>query len=223
MKKIIIAENILKAVGNTNSIFRRGGIEVHSAKTSEELLALHRQHNGDVIITDLTLPSMGGAKLCAAIRGEDALKNISIILACEKMQASLPLCRNAGANTVIEKPVDPVELFIKVSELIAVPQRQDMRVMIRVALSGGAGSPLHTSSENISISGMFLETTSELKEGDQMNCAFNIGHNEVKVNARVIRVDLAPSGRYRCGVKFMNLEMKSMIVIEHYVKSRSKT
>ena len=176
------------------------------------------------MITDLALPSMGGAKLCAAIRGEDSLKNISIILACETMHANLPLCRNAGANTVIEKPIDPVELFIKVSELIAVPQRQDMRVMIRVALSGGAaGSPSFASSENISISGMLLETAGELNQGGQMNCAFNIGHNEIKVTAKVVRVDRAPSGRYRCGVQFMNLDMKSMIVIEHYVKSRSKT
>lgn len=223
MKKIIIAENILKAFDNTNSLFRRGGIEVHSAKTSEELLELHRQHNGDIIITDFALPSMGGAKLCAAIRGDEALKNSSIILACETMHASMPLCRNAGANTVIEKPVDPVELFIKVSELIAVPQRQDMRVMIRVDLSGGAaGSPPLAISENISISGMLLETTSELKEGDEMNCAFNIGHNEIKVTAKVKRVDRAPSGRYRCGVKFMNLDVRSMIVIEHSVRSYSK-
>lgn len=224
MKKIIIAENILKTVDSSNSIFRRGGIEVHSAKTSEELLELHRRHNGDIIIADFALPVMGGAKLCAAVRGEASLKNVSIILACEKMQAQQPFCRDTGANAVIEKPIDPVELFIKVSELIAVPPRRDMRVMLRVAVSEAAsGSASFAGSENISISGMLLEMSTEVKPGDLMNCAFHIGHSEIKVAAKVVRVEVAPSGRYRCGIRFMNLDTKSLIVIETYVKSRSKT
>ena len=223
MKKIIIAENILKAVGSDNSIFRRGGIEVYHAKTSEEMLALHREQKGDVIITDYALPVMGGARLCAIIRGEDSLKGVSIILACEKIHASPALCGSACANSVIEKPVDPVEFFNKVSELIAVPPRRDMRVMLRVAVSGGRpGLPSFASSENISMSGMLLEMTDALKPGDEMNCAFNIGHSEIKVTAKVTRVDLTSSGRYRCGVKFMNLDTKSLIVIEQFVKARSK-
>ncbi|MDH4162652.1 MAG: response regulator [Nitrospirota bacterium] len=224
MKKIIIAENILKVVGSANSMFRRGGIEVHPAKTSEELLALHRQHKADIIITDFALPVMGGARLCAEIRGDDSLKNVSIILACEKMHVSPALCGNAGANAMIEKPVDPVELFIKVSELIAVPPRRDMRVMLRVAVSGGAaGSPSFATSQNISISGMLLESAVELKPGDQMDFAFTIGHTEIKVTAKVMRVEATSSGRYQCGVKFVNLDTKSLIVIEQYVKSRSKS
>lgn len=223
MKKILIAENILKAVGSNKALFGRGGIEVHSAKTSEELLALHHQVNGDIIITDFALPAMGGAKLCAAIRGEEKLKTVSIILACDKAQAGLPLCKKAGANAVIEKPVDPVELFIKVSELITVPPRRDIRVLLRVAVSGGmAGSPSFANAENISISGMLMETNQHLKLGDQMDCSFFVGHSEINVAAKVMRVELTPSGRYRCGMQFMNLDTKSLIVIEQYVKSRSK-
>ncbi len=223
MKKILIAENILKAAGNANSLFSRGGIEIHSAKTSEELLDLHRRLHGDIIVTDFALPVMGGAKLCAAIRGDEALKNVSIILACDKVHAGLPLCKNVGANSMIDKPVDTVELFMKVSELISVPPRRDMRVLLRVAVSGGVdGSPSFANSENISISGMLMETNQKVAVGDQVNCSFFVGHNEIKVTGKVMRSDLLPSGRYRCGLKFVNLDTKSMIVIEHFVKSRAK-
>lgn len=223
MKKIVIADTILTILDRSNSLLRRGGIEIFAAKTAEEILDLHRQKNADIIIVDFTFPAMGGAKLCAAVRNDASLKGTSIILACDKVHRDLPLCRNAGANAVIEKPVDPVDLYLKVSELIAIPQRRDIRVLLRVAVSSGAaGAPSFASSENISISGMLIETNLKMAPGDQVDCSFFIGHNEIKVQSRVMRVELAASGRYRCGVRFLNPDTKSMIVIEQYVKSRSR-
>jgi CheY-like chemotaxis protein len=222
VKKVIIAENILETIGGVQSLFSRGGITVFPARTSEDLLALHRQKKADLIIADLDLPDMGGAELIARVRRDAALKSVSIIMACDGSEEARKLCREAGANAVVEKPVDATALFARVSELIVVPQRKEMRVLLRVSVEDGLGgtSPIFASSENISMSGMLLETNHPYETGDRLLCSFHIGHSEVKVEGTVVRSVPVASGRYRCGIQFINLDTKTMIVIEQFVHSR---
>ena len=165
---------------------------------------------------------MGGQKLCSAIRGDAALRDVSLIVACGT-DARAAQCREAGANAVIVKPVDPVALFGMVSELIVVPVRKDMRVLLRINVIGGDGAvPFFASSENISISGMLIETGARLNKDDRVLCQFYIGHSEMKAEARVTRSETSPAGRFRYGVKFVNLDAKMLIIIEQFIRSRSR-
>jgi CheY-like chemotaxis protein len=221
MKKIIIAETILKDVGRASTVFGRGGITVIPAGSAEELLELHRRRKGDLIIADQAQPVMGGKRLCDAIRGEEALRDVSIILACDEVQARLPVCRDAGANAVIVKPVDPVALFTKTSELLVVPQRQSMRVMLRVSVDGGTGgTPFFATSENISLSGILLESNYQFRKDDRITCTFFVGHSEVKVDGAIMRIDRSSSGKIKYGVRFLNPPTKALVVIDHFIKQR---
>ena len=224
MKEIIIAESILAAVGRSSSVFSRGGLVVRSARSAEDILAHHRQKKAHLIITDLAQPVMGGARLCVFLRQDPCLRDVSIILACDAVQAGLPSCRDAGANAVILKPVDPIALFTKMSELLVVPQRKDMRVLLRVNVSAGSDTaPFFATSENISLSGMLLESNYRFKREDRLSCSFFIGHSEVIVDGTVMRVDRASSGRHRYGIQFLNPPTKALVVIEQFVKSQRRT
>jgi CheY-like chemotaxis protein len=224
MKKIIIAETILKTVGSSDTLFGRGGIVMLQARTSEDVLAVHRRRRADLIIADFSLPVMNGAELCAAIRSDESLKGVSIILACDETQEALQACSNAGANAVIVKPIDAFSLFTKMSELLVVPQRKDMRVLMRVSVNGGRGSsPFFATSENISISGMLFETNYRFKRGDQITCSFFVGHSNVSIDGTIMRVDPASSGMSRYGVRFLNPPTKALVVIEQFVKRQKKS
>ncbi len=225
MKKIIIAQDILDAVGGSRSLFGRGGIAVYSARTCEQVLALHREKKADLIIAGLALPAVGGAALLTAIRGDAALKDVSIIMTCDGREESRAACQRAGANAVLAEPVGAAELFSRVSELIIVPQRKNMRVLLRVSVEDerGGGSPVFATSENISISGLLIEANHPYRNGDLLRCCFHIGHSEVKAEGRVVRAVRGASGRYRCGIQFVNLDTKTMVVIEQFVKSRKGT
>jgi PleD family two-component response regulator len=219
MKKIIIAESIMQHIGGLNTVFKRGDITTYKAVTSEEILNIHGVRKADLIITDLALPLMGGAKLCSALRGNVALKNVSIIMVCDNTEASLAACREARANAVLPKPVDPVQLFSKISELLVIPHRKDIRVLLRVSAEGREGdASFFASSQDISISGMLLETDRALKRGDRLTCSLNIGHSEIAPECEVTRVNRTASGRLRYGVNFLNLDTKSLIIIEQFVK-----
>ena len=62
MKKIIIDQNLLDDLGESNTIFKRSGITFFPARSSEEILNLHGVKRADLIITDAALPVMGGAE-----------------------------------------------------------------------------------------------------------------------------------------------------------------
>jgi CheY-like chemotaxis protein len=193
MKNIVIAKSILPAIEKSGTLFGRGGVKLHPAGTSEQVLDLHRRIKADLIITEYSLPVMNGAQLCSTIRAEPGLKDVSVIIACE------------------------------VAELIIIPQRKDIRVLLRVAVDGrDEASPFFATSYNISVSGMLLETNHVLKAGDALKCIFNIAHTEISADCAIMRVDRTDTGRFRYGVRFQNLAARSLIIIEQYVKSRIK-
>ena len=223
MKNVVISKSILRAVEKDGTLFGRGGLRVHATDTSEEMLELHRLIKAHLIIAQFSQPAMNGAQLCSAIRAEPGLKDVSIIIACEDSEAVRTACSDAGANAVIATPVDPFVLFSKVSELIIIPQRKDMRVLLSVSVEGkDEGRPFFATSYNISVSGMLLETTRELQVGELLRCSFRIAHNEINSACTVIRSDRTGAGRFRYGVRFQSLDARNIVIIEQYVKSRMK-
>ena len=166
---------------------------------------------------------MGGIRLCSSIRSEPGLKDVSLIIYSDDNRVHQDACRDAGANAVLQKPVDAFDLFSKISELIVIPQRKDMRVLLRISVAGRQqDASFVAASYNISISGILLETKRELSEGEKLVCSFNIAHAEVNAQCTIVRVDRADAGRFRYGAKFLGLDTKSIVVIEHYVKNRIK-
>jgi CheY-like chemotaxis protein len=223
MKKIIIAESVLVAIEHSNTLFGRGGITLHTASTSEEIIALHREHKADLIVADFALPVMGGARLCAVIRGDAALRDVSLVMVCDPSGRSRTECEQAGANTVLTTPVDPFELFSRISELLVIPQRQDMRALLHVSVAGREEkTSFLCMSHNISISGMLLEAERELRKEERLACALNISNRQINAECEVMRVERVSSGRFRYGVKFFSLDTKSLIIIEQFVKGKIK-
>jgi DNA-binding response OmpR family regulator len=224
MKKIIIDRTIKHAIGSHDTILQRSNITTYEARTSEEILNLHGVHKADIIIMDADLPLMGGVELCTRVRNEAGLKDVSIILICEGSEPSLARCRDARANVVFPKPLDPAQLSWKVSELLLAPQRQDMRTLLHVSVEAqGKDSTFLGVSQNISISGMLIETDRVLKQGDRVTCTFQIGSREIVAEAEIKRlIKLSSAGKFHYGVRFVNLNMKFIILIEQFIKGRVK-
>ncbi len=222
MKEIIIARSILHSIGDEGTLFSRGNITTHAARSSEEILNLHGVHRADLIITDVGLPLMGASALCSAIRSNQDLKNVSIIAVCEGTPESIAQCRDVRANAVLPKPIDRVQFFSKISELLVIPQRKDLRSLLRLSVQGNQGeNGFFAMSHNISISGMLIESDHVLKEGDKFFCTFNISHSEIRTECMIMRAQTV-SGRRKYGVKFLNSDTKSLVIIDQFVKSQTK-
>ena len=213
----------MHAIGGHDTILGRGSITTYLARTSEEILNIHGVRKADMIITDADLPLMGGVKLCSAIRSDANLKDVSIVLICDGTKASIAQSLDAQANSVLTKPIDPSLLFWKVSELLLAPPRQDMRTLMRGSVKGQEKNSTYLGvSHNISISGMLLETDRTLEVGDQVTCTFHLGGREVVADAEVKRLAKLAPGKFHYGIRFINLNIKSIILIEQFIKGLVK-
>jgi hypothetical protein len=98
-----------------------------------------------------------------------------------------------------------------------------MRVLLRGTVKGMEKStPFFAQSQDISISGMLFETDFALRKGDQVACTFHVGHSEVTIPGQIERVEVLSSGRSKCGMKFSSYSTKTLVLIEHFVKTQPK-
>jgi CheY-like chemotaxis protein len=219
MKKIIIAERIMEALSSQESIFRRGNLEIVSARSCEDILAMQQRLKADLLVTTLKQPIMGGLKLGITIRGDEKLRDVSLILVRDDADVSEEQCRESRANAIVQAPIDPIELFSTISELLVVPHRKDIRSLLHASVKGDTrGQSFLGVTSNISISGLLMETEVELAQGERLTFSLSIAGREVAGAAVVMRIAPASDGRTRYGVKFSNLDTKSMIIIDQFVK-----
>jgi len=219
MKKVIIAEQILNAIEQGDTLFGRGGMKLYTARSSEEILGLLGSHKADLIITDISLPIMGGARLCSSIRGDAGLKDVSVIMICDDGTA-LNECIKTGANEVLPKPLDTMALFSTVSHLLMVHERLAVRVPLCITVEGrNAKATFVGMSSDISVSGMLIESGRILQQGERLQCSFTVSSRAVTVDVLVVRAEQCPSGTFQYGVKFVNLDAKTFVLIEHFIKS----
>lgn len=90
-----------KKAGITAAIYR--------AETAEEALEILRdpaRETPGLVLLDLNMPGMGGRKGLQAIKEDEGLKAIPVvILTTSNYDEDVKLCYQAGANSYIQKPV----------------------------------------------------------------------------------------------------------------------
>jgi CheY-like chemotaxis protein len=223
MKTVIASEAFQPLLDAHKTGLSREGATVMTARTAEEVLDLHRRHKADLIVAELTLPTMGGGALCKAVREDPDLRSVSVILICGNADSDILEAQKAGANAILTKPVRPADLKAKAAELLGVPKRERMQVLMRVAHTDDGGKKsFFSSSHNISTSGLLFESRTAFKKGDRVTCSFFISSVQVVVDAEIVRASREPDGSYSYGVKFLDLSTGDQRTIEKFIAEREK-
>jgi len=82
-------------------------------------LKLARQHQPDLILTDITMPGINGIDLIKMIRQDEALNNTPILALTAYRYILEEEVMNAGANVVLAKPFDLTYLLSEIERLTA--------------------------------------------------------------------------------------------------------
>jgi CheY-like chemotaxis protein len=221
MKKIIMADTLKPLVGGSDGMLSRGDFAVRWAGKSEEMVDLHEQEKADLIIADLEMPGMPVDNLCRIIRSDENLRAVSIIIICPDSYPSAEKAGSCGPNAVFVKPVSPVSLFHRMSDLLNIFARADMREIVRVDVTLDQGSDHYFGvSLNISASGMLIETGRILAIGDTVTCSFILNY-PASIGAEVVRVEEKSAGLHLYGVRFIDADARSRALIEEFVNGRS--
>lgn len=102
-----------------NYALTREGFTTHLAEDGLHGLEVLKQLNPDVIITDINMPNLDGFGFIEAVRSQNRLRNIPILVLTTESAAELKArARAAGATGWIVKPFDSVKL-VKALRMVA--------------------------------------------------------------------------------------------------------
>jgi DNA-binding response OmpR family regulator len=102
------------------NLLEKNGFNVERAVDGEAALSCARNHNPDLIISDIFMPKMNGYELCQALKQDSHLKLIPVIL-LTTMSASESIVKalNTGADYFVPKPYDENYLISKIKSILA--------------------------------------------------------------------------------------------------------
>jgi len=112
MKCIVIADDSETArlfIRRCFEIACRQPIEFLEAGDGEAALALLREHDADLLVTDLTMPGMDGLSLLKRVLASPRLHDVPImVISSASNPAKEKELRELGACCVLPKPISPV-------------------------------------------------------------------------------------------------------------------
>lgn len=113
----------------------RHGFKVTTSTNAQGALELVAEHDFDVVLTDLQMPSMSGLDLCERVLGTRPDMPVVVITGQGSLETAIGAIR-VGAYDFITKPVDPKLLFLSVSRAIQHRRLSDEVKRLRQAVDG---------------------------------------------------------------------------------------
>jgi len=94
-------------------------ISIDLAENGEVAVRMVGEHDYDLVLMDMQMPVMDGIAATKAIRSNPRFRELPIIaMTANAMDADREICRQAGMNDHISKPIDPDAMFAKVMKWI---------------------------------------------------------------------------------------------------------
>ena len=115
---IVVAEDHADIRFVVKRALERAGYEVVATPDGAAALDAVRRHRPDVVVTDLDMPHMTGLDLCRAIRADERLRHIPVVLASGSLLPGDDRAAEVGASAVLLKPFLPAQLLALVSTLL---------------------------------------------------------------------------------------------------------
>jgi putative two-component system response regulator len=113
--RILIVDDEKISLLLLQAILKQAGHEVVTASDGAQALAVLREGSCQCVISDWQMPRMNGLDLCRAIRSEDRLGYVYVILLTSRsLQTERVKGLQAGADDFISKPFDSGELLARV-------------------------------------------------------------------------------------------------------------
>jgi len=119
MKKILVIDDEPVIVKMLRRLLTKEGYEVHTASNGEEAVALMRNNNFHVVVTDIIMPKIEGIEMITTVKRDyPSVKIIAMSGGGRLMPAGyLKSAKILGADKVFTKPFDHREMLEAVKEL----------------------------------------------------------------------------------------------------------
>jgi len=224
MKKIIIAESMKPLLEQDSDFAKRTDVTMLVAGTNDDLLSIHQREKANLIIAQMNMQGTDSETVFAKIRNEASLRKVSLILACSGNRKEIERAERCHPNAMLTLPVESNQLLRKTKELLDIPQRESYRVLLSVNVEGNSRDrAFFCRSENISATGMLLETERVLAPGERIVCSFFLPESkQIVVTGEVVRkIEQAKKSEINhYGVRFEKVAEGTKKAIEHFISKK---
>jgi PAS domain S-box-containing protein len=119
-ESILIVNDAPEQLLLMHGVLRKAGYSVFTAEDGESAFNLAKQHQPDLVISDVCMPGISGLDFCRLLRADNELRAVPILLVSALLNdtASLVQGLRAGADDYLEVPFDSTRLIAKVARLI---------------------------------------------------------------------------------------------------------
>ena len=119
MKHVLIADDEPNIVISLEFLMKREGHRVTIARDGDAAIEAIRRERPDLVLLDVMMPGKSGFEVCQAVRGDDALATVKILMLSAKgRETDLAKGSALGADAYMTKPFSTRELADKVRELL---------------------------------------------------------------------------------------------------------
>jgi CheY-like chemotaxis protein len=121
--KALVVDDDFRNIFALTALLERGRLEVVSAESGEEGIALlTRTPDIDIVLVDMMMPVMDGYATIRAMRELPGREDLPIIALTANVAAGeRQRCIDAGASTYVSKPVDTADLLVVLGEWLPSP------------------------------------------------------------------------------------------------------
>ncbi|MHB0916949.1 MAG: GAF domain-containing protein [Thiobacillus sp.] len=138
--EILIAEDSPTQAEQLKNLLEGHGYRVVAAANGRKALEALRRHRPSLVISDIVMPEMNGYELCHAIKGDEALRDIPVILVTT-LSDVLDIMKGleCGADNFIRKPYEEKYLLARVDYLLMnqeMRKSQKMQIGMEIHLGG---------------------------------------------------------------------------------------
>jgi two-component system sensor histidine kinase/response regulator len=124
--KVLVVDDDSRIVEVFSAILERDGYQIFSASDGQTALEIVRREQPDIIVLDVILPGLDGIEVCRQIKGAPETRFVPVILVTGLSARARRLDGlRAGADDFLSKPIDPLELTVRVRSLLRTKQLHD--------------------------------------------------------------------------------------------------
>ena len=226
MQKIIITQDIKALLDREDNFLSRAALKIFPVASNEEALDLHRSEKADIIIAELDSQALSGELFCSAIRDNEELCRVSLIIIHSGGASEIQRVSMCRANAVIEKSTDPAIIIEKARQLMSIPGREAYRAPIGIMVNcDNMRQPALGYSENISVTGMLFDSEKSFSKGEIISCWFVLPDStHIRTLAEIVRIAkrVTEHDTNQYGIRFLGLDPAFRTAISDYVRKRQR-